>query len=63
MISSFSPEQFQQFYEFSGGGGGGGGNNRKVPNQHIQTFKMWRVVGVRKCELLPCFHDLFLRLP
>ena len=31
MISSFSQEQFQQFYEFSGGGGGGGGNNRKVP--------------------------------
>ena len=26
MISSFSQEQFQQFYEFSGGG-----NNRKVP--------------------------------
>ena len=24
MISSFSQEQFQQFYEFSGGGGGGG---------------------------------------
>ena len=23
MISSFSQEQFQQFYEFSGGGGGG----------------------------------------
>ena len=30
MISSFSQEQFQQFYEFSGGGGGGG-DNRKVP--------------------------------
>ena len=29
MISSFSQEQFQQFYEFSGGGGGG--DNRKVP--------------------------------
>ena len=29
MISSFSQEQFQQFYEFSGGGGGV--NNRKVP--------------------------------
>ena len=25
MISSFSQEQFQQFYEFSGGVGGGGG--------------------------------------
>ena len=25
MISSFSQEQFQQFYKFSGGGGGGGG--------------------------------------
>ena len=24
MISSFSQEQFQQFYEFPGGGGGGG---------------------------------------
>ena len=24
MISSFSQEQFQQFYKFSGGGGGGG---------------------------------------
>ena len=32
MISSFSQEQFQQFYEFSGGGGGGGGDNRKVPS-------------------------------
>ena len=32
MISSFSQEQFQQFYEFSGGGGGGG-DNRKVPNR------------------------------
>ena len=29
MISSFSQEQFQQFYEFSGGGGG---DNRKVPD-------------------------------
>ena len=29
MISSFSQEQFQQFYEFSGGGG----DNRKVPER------------------------------
>ena len=36
MISSFSQEQFQQFYEFSGGGGG---DNRKVPLFiQLQTF-------------------------
>ena len=32
MISSFSQEQFQQFYKFSGGGGG---NNRKVPRYSL----------------------------
>ena len=31
MISSFSQEQFQQFYEFSGGRGGGGGITEKYP--------------------------------
>ena len=37
MISSFSQEQFQQFYEFSGGGGGG--NNKKVP-KHVLLFML-----------------------
>ena len=46
MISSFSQEQFQQFYEFSGGGGGGGGggeggNNRKVPKKLSATMWMY----------------------
>ena len=55
MIASFSQEQFQQFYEFSGGGGGGGGgNNRKVPSkdQNCEHWLYIRLIWRRLVDVL-----------
>ena len=53
MISSFSQEQFQQFYEFSGGGGGG--DNRKVP--HFLGFFLHVCILYNNDECICTIHS------